>query len=40
MPCDKMTVVNRMINNLMFGYNKNGQLAKVEELKILKNCLK
>ncbi|MDA9312720.1 transglutaminase-like domain-containing protein [Vicingaceae bacterium] len=40
MPCEKMTVVNRMINNLMFGYNKNGQLAKVEELKILKNCLK
>ncbi len=40
MPCEKMTVVNRMINNLMYGYNKNGQLAKVEELKILKNCLK
>lgn len=40
MPCSKMTVVNRMINNLMYGYNKNGQLAKVEELKILKNCLK
>ncbi len=39
MPCEKMTVVNRMINNLMYGYNKNGQLAKVEELKILKNCL-
>jgi regulator of sirC expression with transglutaminase-like and TPR domain len=39
MPCTKMTVVNRMINNLMHGYNKNGQLAKVEELKILKNCL-
>ncbi len=40
MPCTKMTVVNRMINNLMHGYNKNGQLEKVEELKILKNCLK
>ncbi|MFT6165603.1 MAG: regulator of sirC expression with transglutaminase-like and TPR domain [Vicingaceae bacterium] len=40
MPCEKMTVVNRMINNLMYGYNKNGQLTKVEELKILKNCLK
>lgn len=40
LPCDKLTVVNRLINNLIFGYSKNGQLGKVEELKILKNCLK
>lgn len=40
LPCDKMTVVNRMINNLIFCYSNNGQMAKVEELKILKNCLK
>ena len=40
LPCDKLTVVNRLINNLIYGYSKNGQLGKVEELKILKNCLK
>ena len=40
LPCDKMTVVNRLINNLIYGYSKNGQIEKVEELKILKNCLK
>ena len=40
LPCDKLTVVNRLINNLIFGYSKNDQMGKVEELKILKNCLK
>lgn len=40
LPCDKLTVVNRLINNLIYGYSKNGQMEKVEELKILKNCLK
>ena len=40
MPCEKMTVVNRMINNLIYGYHNKGKNDKVEELKILKNCLK
>ncbi|MBL4710556.1 MAG: transglutaminase family protein [Flavobacteriales bacterium] len=40
LPCDKITVVNRVLNNLIFCYNKEGELARVEELKILKNCLK
>ena len=40
LPCDKFTVVNRLINNMIYGYSKAGEMAKVEELKILKNCLK
>lgn len=39
LPCDKVTVVNRILNNLIFCYNKEGELTKVEELKILKKCL-
>jgi len=40
LPCNKLTVVNRMLNNLIFCYNKSGESNKVEEIKILKNCLK
>lgn len=40
LPCDKITVVNRVLNNLIFCYSKSKQFSKVEELKILKNCLK
>lgn len=40
LPCDKVTVVNRMLNNLIYCYSKTEQFSKVEELKILKNCLK
>lgn len=40
LPCDKLTVVNRLLNNLIFCYSKTGAWEKIEELKILKNCLK
>lgn len=40
LPCDKKSVVNRMLNNLIFCYHQNGETNKIEELKILKNCLK
>lgn len=35
LPCRETTIVNRMINNLIFTYHKSGNLEKVEELKIL-----
>jgi len=40
LPCSNLDVVHRLINNLIFCYNKLGYDDKVEELKILKNCLK
>ncbi len=39
LPCDQLTVVNRLLNNLIFCYNKAGYRDKVEEIKILKNCI-
>ena len=39
LPCDQLTVVNRLLNNLIFCYNKAGYKDKVEEIKILKNCI-
>lgn len=40
LPCDNFTVINRLINNLIFCYNKAGYGDKVNELKLLKSCLK
>lgn len=39
LPCNQLTVVNRLLNNLIFCYNKAGYKDKVEEIKILKNCI-
>lgn len=40
LPCDRFTVINRLLNNLIFCYNKSGYQDKVEEIKLLKNCIK
>lgn len=38
-PCDSISIVNRVLNNLINSYNKLGYPEKVEELKILQNTL-
>lgn len=39
LPCDKITVVNRLLNNLIFCYNKLENKIKVEEIINLKKAL-
>lgn len=38
-PCDNMAIIKRIITNLIFSYEKLGYPEKVEELKLLYNCL-
>lgn len=37
LPCQSITIIKRMINNLIFSYHKSGNQEKVEELKILQH---
>ena len=39
LPCDRLTVINRLLNNLIFCYNKSGYGDKVEEIKLLKSAI-
>jgi regulator of sirC expression with transglutaminase-like and TPR domain len=39
LPCTPLTTVNRLLNSLIYCYNKSGYDDKVEELKLLKSCL-
>lgn len=39
LPCDHLTVINRLLNNLIFCYNKSGYSDKVEEIKLLKTAI-
>jgi regulator of sirC expression with transglutaminase-like and TPR domain len=39
LPCSKQTVIDRLLNNLIFAYEKTGYREKVEELTLLKSCL-
>lgn len=39
LPCDHLTVINRLLNNLIFCYNKAGYNDKVEEIKLLKKAI-
>lgn len=40
LPCSNLDVVSRLLNHLIYCYNKSGYKDKVEELMILKDCLK
>jgi len=39
LPCDEVTMVKRMLNNLILSFDKSGYSEKVKELKILINCM-
>lgn len=39
-PCDNRTIINRLINNLIYSYDRLGYPEKVEELKHLTTALK
>jgi len=39
LPCNSLTTVNRLLNNLIYCYSKAGYTDKVEELKLLKSSL-
>jgi len=39
LPCNRLAVINRLINNLIFCYNKSGYKDKVEEMVHLKKAL-
>ena len=39
-PCSNVTIISRMINNLIYAYNQSGKADKVEELKLLQELLK
>src|SRR5690606_32357549 len=38
-PCDAVTMITRIINNLKFTYSKTGYCEKVDELEELLSCL-
>lgn len=39
LPCNRISIINRLLNNLIYAYQKNGYLEKVNELEMLRNCL-
>jgi len=39
-PCSNLIIVQRIINNLIYAYEKMGYTEKINELKILANCIK
>jgi hypothetical protein len=37
--CDNFTIIKRLIANLVYSYEKSGELDKVTELNLLVDCL-
>ncbi len=39
LPCDNITIIKRVLNNLIFSYEKSGEVGKVDEIKKLQPAL-
>jgi hypothetical protein len=39
-PCNNIEMIKRMVNNLIFAFDKLGNISKTEDMKLLMKCFK